>query len=107
MDGRRLESGAGKYPEGGRLAVATFAAEGGLERMGGNLYKATLTSGDPALAAAGQGIRGTTSGYTLERSNVDLEDEFVAMIQAQRSYQANAGVIRTADENLQQLVNLV
>jgi flagellar hook protein FlgE len=90
-----------------QLAVATFSAQGGLERMGGNLYKANLTSGDPAIAAAGEGTRGSVSGYTLERSNVDLEHEFVSMIQSQRAYQANAGVIRTADETLQNLVNLV
>ncbi len=102
----------GQYTNGeerslGQVGVATFAAEGGLERIGGNLFRATLNSGDPAMGAAGSGSRGTLNGYALERSNVDLEDEFVAMIQTQRSYQANAGVIRTADETLQELVNLV
>jgi flagellar hook protein FlgE len=91
----------------GQLALAMFPAEGGLDRAGGNLYQETIDSGEPALGAAGTGGRGTTTGYALERSNVDLEGEFVGMITAQRSYQANAGVIRTADETLQELVNLV
>jgi len=102
----------GRYTNGeeivlGQLAIASFEAEAGLERAGGNLFRATLASGDPALGVAGTGNRGGTVGYALERSNVDLEDEFVAMIQAQRSYQANAGVVQTADETLQELVQLV
>ncbi len=102
----------GRYTNGeeivlGQLAIASFDAEGGLERSGGNLFRATLASGDPALGAPGSGNRGSTVGYALERSNVDLEQEFVDMIQAQRSYQANAGVVSTADETLQELVQLV
>jgi len=91
----------------GQVGVVTFAAEGGLDRAGSNLFKATVASGDPAMGVAGSGSRGDVNGYALERSNVDLEDEFVSMIQTQRSYQANAGVVRTADETLQELVNLV
>jgi len=102
----------GRYTNGeeivlGQLAIASFEAEGGLERAGGNLFRATMASGDPAMGAAGTGNRGDTVGYALERSNVDLEEEFVGMIQAQRSYQANAGVVSTADETLQELVQLV
>jgi flagellar hook protein FlgE len=91
----------------GQLALATFSAEGGLVRTGGNMYAASPASGEPAVGAPGVSGRGSVVGYALERSNVDLEDEFVSMIQAQRSYQANAGIIRTADETLQELVNLV
>ena len=91
----------------GQLALARFAAEGGLEGMGGNLFRASMASGEAAMGAAGVGGRGDTIAYALEGSNVSLEDEFVQMIQAQRAYQANAGTIRTADETLQELVNLV
>ncbi len=91
----------------GALAIATFSAESGLEGVGGNLFSASQGSGEAALGMAGTGTRGTTTGYALEGSNVDLEDEFVRMIRVQRSYQANAGVVRTADETLQELVNLV
>lgn len=91
----------------GAVAVAQFDAESGLDRVGGNLFRATRWSGDPTLGLAGTAGRGDVVSRALEASSVDLEDEFVAMIQAQRSYQANAGVIRTTDETLQELVNLV
>lgn len=91
----------------GAVAVAQFDAESGLDRVGGNLFRATRWSGDATLGLAGTAGRGDVISRALEASSVDLEDEFVAMIQAQRSYQANAGVIRTTDETLQELVNLV
>ena len=91
----------------GQLASAMFKSEAGLERTGGNMFRATLASGDAALGAANVGGRGSMQGYALERSNVELEDEFVNMIQTQRAYQANASTIRTADENLQRLIQLV
>jgi flagellar hook protein FlgE len=90
-----------------KIALALFPSEGGLQRVGGNLYEETGRSGAAALGSPGEGGRGVTTGYALESSNVELEDQFVEMIQAQRSYQANTGVIRTANETLQQLVNLV
>ncbi|MEO0601711.1 MAG: flagellar basal body rod C-terminal domain-containing protein, partial [Myxococcota bacterium] len=67
----------------------------------------TFASGPATHGQANAGGRGRLTGYSLERSNVDLEREFVDMIQVQRTYQANAGVIRTADDTLQELVNLV
>ncbi len=107
-DGRIMSS----YENGeelvlGKLAIATFPSDDGLQRVGGNLYKETGVSGAVAMGAAGEGGRGDISGFTLENSNVELEDQFVGMIQAQRIYQANTGVVRTANETLQQLVNLV
>lgn len=102
----------GRYTNGeevilGQLAIALFPSEAGLQKAGGNLWLQTLASGEPALGAASTGGRGGVQGYALETSNVDLEQEFVSMIQAQRTYQANASVIQTADETLQELVNLV
>ncbi len=91
----------------GQIALAMFPADTGLLRVGGNLWSETAQSGEPALGVPGTGGRGTTAGYALEKSNVELEDEFVAMISAQRSYQASASVIQTADETLQELVGLV
>jgi flagellar hook protein FlgE len=87
--------------------LARFPSNGGLERAGGNLFRETLDSGSPAIGAPDTGGRGIVQGGALERSNVDLEDEFVDMITAQRSYQANARVIDTANQTLQELVNLV
>ena len=53
------------------------------------------------------GGRGKVIGNALEKSNVDLEDEFVNMITSQRTYQANARMIGTANDTLQELVQLV
>jgi flagellar hook protein FlgE len=102
----------GQYTNGqeavlGQFALATFQSESGLRRLGGNTFGASLESGEPAVSAAGTGTRGNITGYALEGSNVVLEDEFVNMIQVQRTYQANASVISTVDETLQALVNLV
>jgi flagellar hook protein FlgE len=91
----------------GRVAVALFGAESGLERQGGNLYRATRNSGPPAMGIPDTAGRGSISSYALEKSNVELEDQFVLMIEAQRAYQGNARVINAANETLQELVNLV
>jgi len=91
----------------GQVALATFASEAGMEREGGSLFRATVSSGDPTIGAAGTGGRGAIYSYALEASNVELEDEFVAMITAQRGYQAAARVVTTADQTLQELVNLI
>ena len=91
----------------GQVVVAQFTAPHGLDKVGSNMYRATFTSGEPAVGVAGVGGRGSIQNFALERSNVELESEFVNMIQAQRSYQGSASVIRTVDETLQALVNLV
>ncbi len=91
----------------GQVVLANFTSESGLDRLGNTLFSATASSGDPAVGAAGSGGRGSIVSYALESSNVELEDEFVTMITAQRGYQASARVITTADETLQELVNLV
>ncbi len=102
----------GSYSNGeelalGQVVLANFASESGLTRMGGTLFAATAAAGAPVIGAAGTGTLGSLSGSALERSNVELEDQFVAMITAQRSYQASAKVISAADESLQTLVQLL
>lgn len=102
----------GSYDNGqelslGQVALATFKSENGLERLGGNLYRATFLSGDPAMGLAGTGGRGDIFGNALEASNVDIEDQFITMITAQRSYQANSRVLSATNDLLRELVNLV
>lgn len=91
----------------GQVALATFKADSGLVRMGGTLFSASVYSGEPAIGVAGTGGRGSIAGNALERSNVELEDQFVSMITHQRAYQASAKVISAADQSLQVLVNLI
>ena len=89
------------------MALAEFPAKGGLKRAGSGLYTTTAATGEVQMGVAGTGGRGAVYGYSLEKSNVDLESQFVEMIQTQRSYQANARVVNTASDTLQELINLV
>lgn len=89
-----------------QIAMATFANPGGLEKAGGSTYRTSANSGDAVLGAAGgPGFGKLASGY-LEMSNVDLSQEFTNLIVAQRGFQANARIITTSDEVLQELTNL-
>ena len=88
------------------ISLATFPNPEGLEKVGGNLYRTTDNSGDPDPGAPDTGGRGQIAAGTLEMSNVDLSEEFVEMITAQRGLQANTRIITTSDAVLQELLNL-
>jgi flagellar hook protein FlgE len=90
----------------GKLAVARFRAQEGLGRAGHNLWVATRDSGEAALGTAGAGGRGSLVAGALEQSNVDITQQFVELIAHQRSFQANSKTITTADQMLQELMNL-
>jgi flagellar hook protein FlgE len=70
----------------------------GLESVGGNAFVQTANSGDLYSGIAGQNGLGVVRGGTLETSNVDLATELVDMIIAQRGFDANAQVLKVADE---------
>jgi len=89
-----------------QIAVAKFNSNEGLARAGQNLWTADAASGAASLGAAGQGGRGATTSGTLEGSNVDIASQMVELISHQRSFQANSKTITTADEMMQDLVNL-
>jgi flagellar hook protein FlgE len=90
----------------GQVVLATFRAEGELDRIGNNLYRATTLSGEAAVGTPGGGGRGRTQAFAVEMSNVDLETEFVRMIKSQKGYQAGARVVSGADDMLQELMQL-
>ncbi len=89
-----------------RLPIATFASPGALEAHSGNVYAQTDASGEFNLRAAGSGGAGTVTPSALEAANIDLADEFTRMIVTQRAYSANARVITTADEMLDELIRI-
>jgi flagellar hook protein FlgE len=91
----------------GQVSLSEFPSYQGLKRVGRNLYQSTQLAGDPAVGTPGTGTRGSLISFALEQANVDLEDQFVDMIQSQRTYQANARVITTTDGTLQELVQLL
>ncbi|MGN8051353.1 flagellar hook protein FlgE [Curtobacterium sp. 22159] len=90
----------------GRIALATFANPAGLEKTGASGYRATANSGNATVGAPGSPGVGQLASGTLEMSNVDLSQEFTNLIVAQRGFQANARIITTSDEVLQELTNL-
>ncbi|MCD6293478.1 MAG: flagellar hook protein FlgE [Deltaproteobacteria bacterium] len=96
----------GKTQELYQLVLAGFPSYQGLIPLGNNLYSASVESGLPVIGAAKTGGRGAVSSRSLEMSNVDLATEFVKMIITQRAYQANAKVITTSNEVLQELINM-
>lgn len=95
----------GKTRPIGQVALAVFANPGGLERVAG-VWRETPNSGLSQIGTPGAGGRGLMSSGTLEMSNVDLAEEFTRLIIAQRGFQGNARVVTTADEILQEVVNL-
>lgn len=88
----------------GNIQLATFANPGGLNSIGDNLLLATAASGDAIVGTPGgsEGLGMLQSGV-LEQSNVNVVEEFVQMILAQRSYEANSRVVRAADDMFQQV----
>jgi flagellar basal-body rod protein FlgG len=85
----------------GQVELARFANPGGLRALGANLFAATAGSGDPEVGVPGdQGFGGISQGF-LESSNVNMAEELVRLILAQRAFEVNSRVIQTADEMLQ------
>lgn len=90
----------------GVIQLATFTNPEGLTSLGQNLFQPTTASGDAIVGNAGTDGLGTIQQGSLEQANVSVVQEFVDMILAQRSYEANSRVIRAADEMYQQLNQL-
>jgi flagellar basal-body rod protein FlgG len=91
----------------GVIQLASFPNPGGLNSIGNNIYLPTTASGDAVVGTAGgaDGL-GTIQQGMLEQANVNVVDEFVSMILAQRSYESNSRVVKAADEMLQGLNQL-
>ena len=91
----------------GQIQLALFPNPGGLNSIGKNLFLATTASGDPIIGNPGgtEGLGELQQGF-LEGSNVNVVEEFIQMIMAQRSYEANSRVVNAADQMFQQLNNL-
>jgi len=89
-----------------QMAVAKFRSNDGLGRAGETLWIDTRDSGPAAMGTAASGGRGSVAAGAVESSNVDLATEFVSMIHHQRAFSANSKTITTADEMLQELINI-
>ena len=91
----------------GQIQLATFPNPGGLNSIGANLLLPTSSSGDAITGTAGgsEGL-GTLVQGSLEQSNVNTVEEFIQMILAQRSYEANSQVAKAADQMFQEVNQL-
>jgi flagellar hook protein FlgE len=90
----------------GQIALATFSNQGGLEKAGETAFVVSNNSGDANIGPSGIAGKGKIQSGTLEMSNVDMAAEFVDMIVTQRGFQANSRTIQTADQLLQELLQL-
>jgi flagellar basal-body rod protein FlgG len=104
--GQGQYSGPGLAPVPFNVQLTRFNNPSGLRSLGNNLYEETNSSGAPQQGPAGiQGMGLIVQGF-VETSNVNVVEEMVNMIQAQRAYELNSKAITTSDEMLSQLANL-
>lgn len=89
-----------------RLTLTRFANPGGLRSLGGNLYQETPASGTPETGNAGEQGFGTIMQGYVESSNVNLVEEMVNLITAQRAYEINSKSIQASDEMLQNVAQM-
>lgn len=90
----------------GQVAMANFSNSQGLRQLGATAWAETYNSGAALIGQPGAGSLGLVQSGALEGSNVDLTEQLVQMITAQRSFQANAQVITTADAVTQTIINI-
>jgi flagellar hook protein FlgE len=90
-----------------QVAIATFPNSDGLQRTNGNAYRATLDAGQMTLKTAGVGGAGKIASSSLEASTVDLSSEFTGLITTQKAYSASSKIITTADQMLDELINII
>jgi flagellar basal-body rod protein FlgG len=84
----------------GQITLANFVNPAGLNAAGKNLFRQSAASGEAQVGAPGTDGRGTLMQGALERANVDVVEEMIGMISAQRAYEVNTKVVTTADEML-------
>jgi flagellar hook protein FlgE len=96
----------GKAQTLGQVALANFNNMEGLKPVGNTMWAQTFETGEAVIGAPGSASLGDITSGALEESNVDLSEELVNLIIAQRNYQANAKTIETANATTQTIINL-
>lgn len=90
----------------GKVAMASFPATEGLRPIGDAHWQSTGESGQPVIDSPGSGSMGAVRSGAIERSNVDITEELVMLIAAQRNFQANAKAIEGASALTQTIINM-
>ncbi len=101
-----VQPGSPSPTQVGSLQLASFINNAGLQGMGENLYQETAASGTPAANTPGTNGLGVLSQGFVETSNVNVAEELVNMIEAQRAYEINSKAIQSSDQMLQSLTQL-
>ncbi len=101
-----MVNGKNEAEELGQLEMVTFMNPAGLEAKGGNLFVVSEASGEPIYANAGEDGMGLVQQGYLEKSNVDVAQEMIDLIVAQRAYEINSKAVKTADELMAMTNNL-
>lgn len=96
----------GQNQDMAQLAVATFNNNSGLDKLSGTMFKESADSGEAKIGVAGDIGKGKIASGKLEMSNVDLTEEFVKMIVAERGFTANNRALTTADRVIQEVFRL-
>lgn len=89
-----------------KIGLATFPNPDGLAPVSGNAYRPTIPSGEFVIKQPGIGGAGEIAPGTLEASTVDLSAEFTGLITTQKAYSASSKIITTADQMLEELINI-
>ena len=107
-EGRVFARAAGEETpsELGQFLLARFINPSGLESAGGNLLRLGASSGDPIIGAPGELGIGALQQGALERSNVNVVEEMIKMIVAQRAFEINSKAVQTAEDLLSMINNL-
>ena len=90
----------------GKIIIANFANNSGLKQIGNSTFSASAASGAPELGEAAEDGFGTILSGSLEKSNVDITEELVNLITAQRNYQAAAKAMETTTSMTQTIINI-
>jgi flagellar hook protein FlgE len=90
----------------GKIIIANFSNNSGLKQIGNSTFTSTAASGDPELGEAAEDGFGNILSGSLERSNVDITEELVNLITAQRNYQAAAKAMETTTSMTQTIINI-
>ncbi|MGZ3703629.1 MAG: flagellar hook-basal body protein, partial [Bdellovibrionota bacterium] len=96
-----------KETQVGQMEIVSFTNPSDLNAIGGNEYQVSESSGAPVQGTPGSGGLGNIMQYNLESSNVNIVNEMVNLIQAQRAYEMNSKVMSAADQMLQVSTNVV
>jgi flagellar hook-basal body protein len=89
-----------------KILLVNFSSPAGLRQIGDSSFLASAASGDPIIGTAGSAGFGTLRAGATERANVDLTQELVDLITAQRNFQANAKAIETSSTMTSAIINL-